>query len=231
MFASQLKKYRLNRNMTRKKLAEELNKIVFIDKKEIDVNNITSWERGTNPRLEIIEAISQVLDIPVQYLFDDSNQALDKIIQDKLPDTNNIIQNTKKVPLLTGYVGAGSTGEVYSRDSANYLYIDKKMITAKYHDRDIKALLVIGDSMIPFVDHNDIVLFIELDRGQYNLPDGKYIITTASGTMVKNLTFKSNGDIVISSCNKAYESELIKANETQEYLDIVGFVVGRILKS
>jgi phage repressor protein C with HTH and peptisase S24 domain len=61
--------------------------------------------------------------------------------------------------------------------------------------------------------------------------DGKYVIETSAGVMVKNLCFKSNGDIVISSCNRIYESETIRASESQEYLEIIGMVVGRVLKS
>jgi len=49
--------------------------------------------------------------------------------------------------------------------------------------------------------------------------------------MVKNLKFMCSGDIIISSCNKAYSDEIINSEESQELLDILGIVVGRILKS
>ena len=105
------------------------------------------------------------------------------------------------------------------------MLVDKK----HYYDK-LESLVVIGDSMFPYVSAGDIVIFSVTVPG-IKLIDGKYVIETSAGVMVKNLSFKCNGDIVISSCNKAYESETINANESQEYLNIVGMVVGRVLKS
>ena len=227
-FAEQLKKYRSKRNrMTREELAKKLSDLLGY---EVKITNVTSWERGTNPKIEVIEAIAEVLNIPVQYLFDDSDDAIKKIVNDKVPYYKEMADHTEKIPLLKGYAGAGSGG-VLEKSSDEVIYIDKSFIDRRYQNRDIKALVVIGDSMIPFVDHGDIVLFSEIEKGRYNLPDGKYVITTINGTMVKNLKFKLNGDIVISSCNQKYDDEIIKANESQEFLDIIGFVVGRVLKS
>ncbi len=228
MFSYNLKRYRKANNLTQDKLSDEINELLNTSYTK---DNVRSWEKGTNPKIDTIEAIAKILNIPVQYLFDDSKEALSKIIKKELPEMEDAMSNIKKVSFLKGYVGAGSAGEVVSRYSDNFLYIDRMMIAPKYLDSEIKALTVVGDSMIPFVDHGDIVLFTEIKRDRYNLPDGKYIITTINGTMVKNLTFKATGDIVISSCNKAYKDEIIKADESQEYLDIVGFVVSRILKS
>ena len=85
--------------------------------------------------------------------------------------------------------------------------------------------------MIPYVNDDDIILFHPLKDTTHRLNDGKYVIQTINGTMVKNLKFMCSGDIIISSCNKAYSDEIINSNESQELLDILGIVVGRILKS
>ena len=82
MFSSQLLKYRKLKGLTQSKLADELS--VLLNKK-FQKGNVQSWERGSNPRVEIIQAIAKVLDIPVQFLFDDSEEVVLKIIEDKYP--------------------------------------------------------------------------------------------------------------------------------------------------
>jgi len=228
MFSENLKKYRKLKGLTQVKLADllsdKLGKI-YTDK------NVQSWENKTNPKLEIITALSDILDIAEQYLINSDTDKINSIVNNEIPNFKNVIEHTKKITLLDGYVGAGSSGIIEKIEAIDYLYVDNFMIKKGYQSKDIKGLTVVGDSMYPYVNCCDIVLFSSLKDGQYSLSDGKYIITTISGTMVKNLSFRANGDIIISSCNKAYSEEIIKASESQEILDIIGIVVGRVLKS
>lgn len=136
-----------------------------------------------------------------------------------------------KVPLLDGYVGAGSAGIIEKLKVTDYIYVDIHYINKTYKNKSIKALEVIGDSMYPYVNSYDVILFTPLEKGQYNLTDGKYVIETINGIMIKNLSFKTNGNIIISSCNPTYPPEEIDSKESQEVLDIIGIVVGRILKN
>lgn len=228
MFGTNLKKYRKAKGLTQEQLSNSVNSLLGTNYKK---SSVSSWEGSVSPSVEVIGAIAEILEIPEQFLFDDSEATIGKIVQKEIPNFTNMLEHTKKVSLLDGYVGAGSAGVLERSEVVDYLYIDNYMIRRAYREHDIKGLTVIGDSMSPYVDCNDIVLFASLQEGQYQLMDGKYIITTLSGTMVKNLSFRSNGDIIISSCNKSYPDEIIKASDTQEYLDIVGIVVGRILKS
>lgn len=228
MFSYNLKKYRNIEKISQKELAQRISEIT---NKSFDDANVRSWENGTNPKIEVIVAIAEILNIPEQYLFNDSKDAINKIVSKEKPDLNSMIEHTKKIPLLNGYVGAGSGGNIEKLEVDKFIYVDISLVKRAYQNKDIKALTVIGDSMTPYVNAGDIILYSLIERGQYNLIDGKYIIETINGTMLKNLCFKSNGDIVISSCNKTYSDEIIKSNETQEYLEIIGFSVGRLLKS
>jgi len=228
MFSEQLKKYRILRGLKQSDLADSINELIGTDIKSI---NVSKWEQGTNPKIEIIDAIALILDIPVQYLFDDSDKAINKIISNKAPQLKDIVEHTLKIPMIDGYVGAGSGGIIDTIKMNKFVYIDNSSIKRKYVDETVIAVPVIGDSMVPYVNEDDIVLFHPLEDKTYNLNDGKYVIQTINGTMVKNLKFMCNGNIVISSCNKAYSDEVINSHESQEYLDILGCVVGRILKS
>jgi len=222
MFSKQLKKYRKLAKYTQSELAICLSQIIGF---EITGNNIRSYEAGTNPKVEVIEALALILKIPVQFLFDDSEFALSSFPK------NNMIEDIIKVPLLDGYVGAGSSSIIENLKITDYIYIDIHSINKAYRNKSIKALEVIGDSMYPYVMSSDVILFTPLEKGQYNLTDGKYIIETINGIMLKNLSFKTNGNIIISSCNPIYPSEEINSKESQEVLDILGIVVGRILKN
>jgi transcriptional regulator with XRE-family HTH domain len=228
MFSQNLKKYRKLEKLSQKELAQ---KISYLINKNIEDANVRSWENGTNPKIEVITAIAEILDVPEQYLFDDSKETLNKIVSKEAPNLKSMVEHTKKIPLLNGYVGAGSSGIIEKLEVSKYLYIDTCLVKKAYQNKEIMALTVIGDSMIPYVDNNDIILYHPIEKGQYNFIDGKYVIETMNGVMIKNLCFKCNGDIVISSCNRTYSDEIIKCDETQEYLDIVGVAVGRLLKS
>jgi transcriptional regulator with XRE-family HTH domain len=229
MFPELLKKYRKKRGLRQDELAESINNILGA-KYNIKASNVSSWEMGTNPKIEIIVTIAEILEIPEQFLFDDSSDTINKIISKEMPSFKNMVEHTKKISLLDGYVGAGSSGFIERIDIVYFLYIDKYMIKKAYQKEDIKGLTVVGDSMYPYINCCDIVLFAPINDYN-NLTDGKYIISTIAGTQLKNLSFRSNGDILISSCNKSYPDELIRCSDTQENIDINGIVVGRILKS
>ncbi len=138
------------------------------------------------------------------------------------------------VPLVGGLVGAGSTGFTETTEPLDQIYVDIHTIEKRYREKTIQAIRVAGDSMKPYVDENDLVLFHPLKHGEYPTGDGKYIISTAHGEQVKNVKFMLNGNIRIISENSSYhtkdgyDEEIDK--ESQEYLTIVGKVVGRILK-
>jgi len=228
MFSENLKKYRNMIGLTQEQLALAINSLI---NNEYTKSNVQSWERGVNPKIEVIEAIAEILDIPVQYLFDDSDKAINQIISNKAPQLKEIVEHTLRIPLIDGYVGAGSGGIIDAFKINEYVYIDNSSIKRKYLSETVIAIPVIGDSMIPYVNDDDIILFHPLKDTTHRLTDGKYVIQTINGTMVKNLKFMCSGDIIISSCNKAYSDEIINSNESQELLDILGIVVGRILKS
>jgi len=227
MFCLNLRKYRNQKGLSQEELAEKINSILATNYKK---SNIYTWENGTSPKIKTIEAIAEILNIPEQFLFNDSKEVLNKIVSHEEPNLKDMVTNTKRIPLLSGYVGAGSGGIFDKVEVEDYLYIDVSLVHRTYQNKDIKALRVIGDSMIPYVDNQDIVIYSPIEKGKYNFTDGKYIIETINGIMIKNLKFKCNGDIIISSCNDAYSDEIIKATESQEYLDIIGIAVGRLLK-
>jgi len=228
MFSDLLKKYRLKSGLKQKEITQMINDLLGTN---IKLATYSAWENGANPKIEVIKAIAEILDIPEQYLFDDSDTVTNRIISDKMPSLRDMAENTSKIQLYDGLCGAGSGGILFNTTN-NFMYVDSSLIQRKYRDKPIIALKIVGDSMEPYVYEDDIVLVSILSQME-NRPviDGKYIINTVAGTMLKNLTFRANGDIVISSENKAYPPEIINVNDSQELFEIIGIPVGRILKS
>ena len=228
MFGENLKKYRKAINLTREQVAFRVNRVYGV---KCTGAHIQNWENGTNPKTSMISMLADVLDVPEQYFFDDSERAIDMIVRDKIPMVNTMVDAVMRIDLLNGYVGAGSAGHLIDTDITEVIHVDKMMIKKEYRDSaTLKSIVVVGDSMVPYVNEGDIVMFSVTKPGTCAYLDGKYVIKTSQGIMVKNLSFKCNGDIVISSCNKVYGSETIRAGESQEYLEILGMVVGRVLK-
>ena len=224
MFNENLKKYRLKRKLTQTDVAVHLTELLT---KKYTYENIKSYEKGTNPQIEVISALAEILDIPVQFLFDDSKEPIKKIVKNDFGNVNINDEAVLKIPLLDGYVGAGSTGIIETCDILNHVYIDSNLVKKQFREKQITAIKVIGDSMKPYLFENDLVLFSKISHSGH---DGKYVIKTDCGLMVKNLKFYINGDIIISSENKSYPDEKVHKN-SQQYLEIVGIVVGRILKN
>jgi transcriptional regulator with XRE-family HTH domain len=229
MFGTQLRKYRKKNYLTQKELAY---RVEVLTGKTCKMEYISAYENGTNPKIETIVALAEILNIPEQYLFDDSKVTIKKIIGKELPSFHSLTENTIKIPLVDGYVGAGSGGLFDEVKIIDHIYTDRFSISKCYRESNrLRALIVVGDSMKPYVDNADIVVFNEFKADGNKLNDGKYIITTENGTMLKNLTFKTNGDVIISSLNPIYESETINGSGSQEHFSIEGIVAGRILKS
>lgn len=221
MFGEKLRKYREKKHLTQNQLAYRVEVLTGMTCKG---KYISSYESGSNPKVEFIVAFADILEIPVQYLFDDSDEVIRRIIKNEMPRLEKMFENTIRVPVVGGFINRET--------SEKYIYIDKYLVKKKYRESvDLKAVIVLGDSMKPYIDNSDIVLFEELGSQQGDkFNDGKYVIETEQGVMVKNLTFKVNGDIIISNCNKDYRDCIVSGGIPNDYFDVLGVVVGRLLK-
>lgn len=194
---------------------------------EVSQGTLAKW-LSLNPKInngikpDIVKEFSQILETSTEYLL---YGAKDK------KQTKNLPSFITKIHIKNGWVGAGSSGLLQEEDIIKELYVDTNQIARKFRDSKIHGIQVLGDSMSPYVNQGDIVLYTDKPIN-YPKIDGKYIISLNGNIQVKNISFKSNGDIIISSEHKTYPSETIQA-ESQELdnLEIVGIIVGRLLKN
>ena len=109
------------------------------------------------------------------------------------------------------------------------IHMDMQSIDKTYRDKDLYAIKVQGDGMIPYVNDGDIALFYKFKDSESAVGDGRYIIQTKNGKKVETLKFLLNGNIRIISENPTYHiDEEVDGDDGS--LEIIGKVVGRILK-
>jgi len=111
-----------------------------------------------------------------------------------------------------------------------FIHVDTHSIDKSYRDKILHAIKVQGDGMIPYINDGDIALFYKFQDGESPTGDGKYIIQTKKGEKVENLKFLLNGNIRIISENSTYHIDEEVSGDDKDLLEIIGKVVGRILK-
>lgn len=179
---------------------------------------------GVSP--EVLKEFRNILKTETDYLLYGEQEK-----EGKMEQFNNLPEFVKKVELKNGYVGAGSSGLLEHQKGVTELYVDINTISTKFRDKNINGITVIGDSMIPYVNDNDIVLYTDMPHN-YPPITGKYIVDINGNLQLKNISFRINGDIIISSENKGYPDEKIaKDSQEMDNFQIVGIVVGRLLKN
>lgn len=222
--------------------SEQLSNILSGYGIKLGVESIKKYRTNSvNIPSNTVSALAEILNTTEQDLYENSKIQKTKIVKTELKENlssylsylpkNNLPNNLKAISLIDGYIGAGSSGLVEDIEIIDTIYIDINTIAKAYRQNKIKGLKVIGDSMKPYVDSDDIVLYSIIEPN-FTLNDGKYIIRVDDRIMLKNIQFKINGDIIISSENKIYSDEVIqKDSQIMQNFDIIGFVVGRILKN
>jgi phage repressor protein C with HTH and peptisase S24 domain len=229
-----LSKVLKTKKMTSQQLSDELENRGFT----LNFETIKSYRKGAikNPKYEVLDEIADICGVSMIEFFSNADEQKKKIIKEELKSLNTaaLPSFVKSIPVINSYVGAGSFGVSDDIEIIDKIYVDIHNIEKSYRNKDLQAVRVTGDSMIPYVNDGDIALFCKFQDGDKAAGDGKYIIGTTQGEQIKNIKFMLNGNIRIISENSSYhtkdgyDEEIQK--ESQEYLKIIGKVVGRILK-
>jgi len=214
----------------RKKMKDlKLNSKNVIDmlSEEVPQGTFAKWV-SENPKinnginLDILKELANILNTSIDYLLYGENDT-----KKNYKETEDL----KKIDIVDGYVGAGSSGNIERKEISDIMYISTNQIQEKYKHSTIYAIKIIGDSMIPYVSDDDFVLYVDKPLNHPNV-NNKYIISTNGNLQLKNISFRLNGDIIISSENKTYPDEIIKHNSQElENFSIIGIIVGRVLKN
>ena len=199
--------------------------------------NVRHWCRDVRfPRSDDLPKIAEILDVTILDLYPNSQRDRARIVNEELKNRPeeylHLIPNAlppflKHIPVTKGYPLASEIVEENDMTQVNKIYIDKWIVSKHYQEEPLEAMIVVGDSMSPYLNHGDVAIYYPTQK-----PKGsaKYVINTPYGLEVKSLTFLTTGDLSMKTENPAFENETVK-KEDIDTIEILGLVVGRILKS
>ena len=206
---------------------------------KIGKDSIDGYRKNSvkTPNLLVLDKTASLFGVTLIDFMEDRRETRARIVNEELKNNPeeylHLIPNAlppilKHIPITKGYPTlANKTIEEQSVHYVNKIYIDKRMIAKHYQEEELEGMVVVGDSMSPYLNHGDVAIYCPQKE-----PKGsaKYVINTPHGLEVKSLTFLTTGDLSMKTENPAFEDELIK-KEDVDTIEILGLVVGRILKS
>lgn len=115
--------------------------------------------------------------------------------------------------------GAYESDDAYESLEVPSYFIN--MLGGKENLKNIDAINVVGDSMEPTLN-SDNIIFIDKTRNDVSR-DGIYAFTTNHGLFVKRIQRRVDGKLDVISDNKDYPTQILDKNEV--------FVVGKVVSS
>lgn len=243
-FGENLKMYRKKAKFSQGELAEKIAEIVG---KKVTYENVKSWESGTNPKIQDIYALSEILNIPEQLLFDNSEKALNKIsthvninsnsknlseIQ-KAEDYNLIVKNDNiDLDLIAVntyndvYASAGFGNSLVLNNQPQKQYFERDFLKKFYGVENFKSLdmvRVIGDSMLPIIHDGEYILI----EKQTKPKNGNIVIAIINDDLyVKKfiVTDPFTGFCRLESLNNNYPNIEVDTKDKLKLLNILGIV-------
>ena len=222
--------------MTKKKMTNEyISSIIGVTK-----GAVTHWSNGKRfPKEEKhIVAIANILGVTILDLFPDSAEAKEKITIEELKNNfNNYIDyipqidippTLKKVLFNHGYPSTNKIVMENSMQNAEHIFIDKLMLSHEYQEAELRAVIMLGDAMSPYLEHGDVAIYYPTK--QYSVK-GKYVISSSDGLEIISIEkLKKCGSLVLRPENPTYSTETFSKKE-QDIIEFVGLVIGRISKN
>lgn len=164
--------------------------------------------------------------IPYELIFKiikNKNLSSDYVFMGK-ENTQNVDIDGYCVKILSNNASAGTDSDIEGinvTDTSKIMYIPKNLFKTPKNEKNLRAVLVKGNSMQPKLNSGDWVI---IDISSKFNGDDLYVINFRNIFMVKMLQIKPNGNFFIKSLNPSFDSFEI-TEETQEIFNIVGRVV------
>jgi len=190
---------------------------------------------AAQPRLNELTTITHALEVTILDLFpNEKHNAVSTELKNNLDNYEHLIpsinipSSLKQIELTKGYptLSVNKTVTEQSMQNVNHIYIDKRMIEKTYQEEQLKAVVMVGDSMQPYLQHGDVAIYYPTPKF---IAPGKYVLQTPHGLELKSVSFLRNGKMQLKSENESYPTELVETQDI-DTVEILGLVVGRIVK-
>lgn len=173
---------------------------------QVSPQSVQQWESGkTTPRGKRLDLLSEILDAPKSYFFQETSDA-------PVP-----INTRQSVPLIS-WVSAGNWGNEQQEETDQHPQVLNVFDTGK----NGYALRVEGESMLPRYQCNDII-FVNPDAEP---AVGKRVIAACGeGTTFKEVAVGEGGKWILKALNEQWHPRYIPLDES---CYIIGVVVGSV---
>ena len=169
-----------------------LHKQDMANKVGVSLTTIQQYEKGQMPKGEFAVRLAEALDCSLDWLL-----AGKEAVDDGSAGEARLVM----VPMVEARLSAGTGSlEVSDRSDDSYAFRGD-FLRRKGNPRRMVLMRVSGDSMVPEIFDNDLVL---LDRGQTEISPGRlYAVGFEDAIYIKRID-KLPGKIVLNSVNPAY---------------------------
>lgn len=142
----------------------------------------------------------------------------------KLIETEEGLYKIRLIEKINASCGGGGFDD--EEVGFSYIFINKKYAKTLgiTNSKNIEAINVVGDSMIPTIQDNSIIFIDRLKNTYEN--NGVYVLNTINGLFVKRLLINDAGDVELISDNKSYSNIPMKLDD----VEIIGKVIGSLDK-
>lgn len=192
----------------------------------VPINTIRTWKSRGIPAKEKLRLIEKFqIEMPMPHgkpqIPDNIQEAMEKVWSAMdIKHSTPLHVEDYQIPLLSARVSAGGGEDNYEVEVVGNLPISPDYFKLKPNLKKLKALHVIGDSMIPTLNNDDIIV---IQEGIEFNSDGVYVIRICNELRVKRLIRRMDG-IEIKSDNPTYGLEFVKND------DIKGFsIIGKVI--
>lgn len=208
---------RKSKGISQEQLAEALN---------VTQTAISKWERGeTKPRYDMLQRIAEVLGVSVAYLTGDTPIPEPLDIDLSPPDTAHAVQVKVLSPDFSACCGNGID---WQDEAVPYDYEYTMLDAALSRYGPLISMSVSGDSMEPYIEHGDNVLFSQAEPELERVPNGATVVVNYEGRMiVRGMFTRGPLDITLRAWNREAYPDIHP--QPDEYFRVLG-VVRRVIK-
>lgn len=189
-------------------------------------STLRGWIKGgRRPMPDAIQNMAKKLNVEIEWLMTGEKTApkspekLDSGI--RLTETSG---DQVRIPLVNVYGEAGNGFEFHSEDVVEYLSFPRRFFVnnLEVNPDNIQAITVMGDSMVPKLDHGNIVF---LDVSNIHPSDGIYVVSIDGAVLIKKMQILSGKSIKLSSFNPEYEPIVVNPDPPDSDFKILGRVI------
>ena len=187
----------------------------FADRVGINVNTLRGYEKGRAlPGYEVLESLCSKLNVSPNWILTGQGNVLQEAPFSGLNETPRPLPQPElaepmpscdvdliMIPMVEARLSAGHGSLEVGGDSERSYAFRSDFLHRKGNPREMVLMRVSGDSMVPEIFDNDLVL---LDRGQTEISPGRlYAVGFEDAIYIKRID-KLPGKIVLHSVNPAY---------------------------